>query len=105
MLQDLIKNYFLNGFYLTNRSLDIFLVLLLLSLVGFIPSLLGESFIGKVLAYITIPIFFVQFTFWMSIPLFLVDKQLNKQINYHKCAAVVFRNARRLIVPGIILAG
>ncbi|OGH48434.1 MAG: hypothetical protein A3G66_01460 [Candidatus Levybacteria bacterium RIFCSPLOWO2_12_FULL_39_17] len=104
MLKVLITNYFLKGFYLANRSLDIYLLLVFLTLVAFLPSLLGQSIIGKILQFITIPLFLIQFGFWMSIPSFLVDKQQHKLINYRNLVIITLRNAKRLIVPSIILS-
>ncbi|OGD86031.1 hypothetical protein A2696_04080 [Candidatus Curtissbacteria bacterium RIFCSPHIGHO2_01_FULL_41_13] len=100
----MIRNYFLNGFSLANRILDIYFISLLLTLIAFIPSFLGQSIVGKISQFVTIPLFLIQFSFWMSIPLFLVDKQQNRATNYRNLSIVVLHNAKRLIIPGIILS-
>ena len=95
-------NYFLKGFSLANKSLDIFFISVLLSLASFIPDFLENSPIIKILSFATFLLFFIQTGFSMSIPLFLVDKQQNKRLNYHDMWSVVLRNTKRMILPVIL---
>src|SRR3989344_2263494 len=70
MHQKAIFNYFLNGFFLANRSLDIFLI---------------------------------SIGFTLSLPVFLIQKQQNKALDYGQVVKATLKNTKRLILPGILL--
>lgn len=108
MQQKPIIQYFLNGFSLTNRSLDILLINLFLFLPLLKPTLLinytQNSIFGAVLLLLAAFLLaFISIGFLLSIPVFLVQKQQKKALDYRHLGGVVIKNTRRIILPGVLL--
>lgn len=100
MLQKLITNYFLKGFALSKRSLDLLIISLLLSLAGLLSNYTQSSFIIVPLSLISS---FISVGFMLSLPIFLVQKQEVKSLNYRNMVKVTLKNTKRIILPGILL--
>lgn len=101
MRQKSIINYFLNGFSLTNQSLELFLI----SLSLFLPSLLRNFIpnLEKVLSPLSFILLFINIGFMLSLPVFLEQKQQKKASDYRNIVKITFKNTKRIILPGVLL--
>lgn len=102
MKQKFIFIYLLNGFSLANRSLDIFFAILFLTLFSSLGKYTQISPLVKIFPILSFIVFFVGIGFSLSLPVFLVQKQQKKALDYKNVLTVSFKNARRLIFPGIL---
>ncbi len=103
MRQKSMINYFLNGFSLINRSLDIFLISLLLSLPTLLSIYTQNSFFVKVLQLLGFILFFISTGFMVSLPVFLIQKQQKRALDHRQIVGVTLKNTKRIILPGILL--
>lgn len=101
--QNLIFYSFKRGFWLTNKSISLFLIVLTLSLLGEMPDLLGNSPAKSISQVIGFLLVIVQIGFYFSLPIFLVNKQQGKTIFFSKMLLITLKNAKRLILPSIIM--
>lgn len=95
-------SYFLKGFSLANRSLDIFVISLFFLLFGQFSFLFQDLLVRNILQLIDFILLFFNFGFFMSIPVFLLWKQQNKSLNYHVFWSTLTRNTKRMIIPTIL---
>lgn len=103
MQQKPIIQYFLRGFALANRSLDLFFIGLFLSLGEIsLNSLVQNPTIGFVFTILSFVIFSISQGFLLSMPVFLVQKQEKKPLDKKHLVKVVLKNSKRIIVPVII---
>ncbi len=98
-----IIQYFLNGFSLTNRSLDIFLISLSLSLPSLIKYFMPNTILGKVLSPVSFVLLFISIGFMLSLPVFLEQKQQKKVSDYRNIVKITFENTKRIILPSVLL--
>lgn len=103
MRQKSIITYFFNGFSLANRSLDIFLISILLSLFTLLSNYIQNSFLGNILQLLDFILFFISIGFMLSLPVFLIQKQQAKALDYGQIVKITLKNTKRLIIPGILL--
>lgn len=94
--------FFSKGFFLTNRSLEIYLIGIALSLIGVLVNLFKGSPIGTVLQIVSLVSIFFTFGFQMSVPLLLTLKQQTKYLDFNKAWSVILRNTKRMILPVIL---
>lgn len=102
MQQKSIINYFLSGFSLANRSLDIFLISLLFSLPTFLSTYIQNSPLAYVPQLLNVILAFISIGFMLSLPVFLVQKQQKKALEYRYIAKVTLKNTKRIILPVFI---
>ncbi len=98
-----ILNHFAKGFFLANRSLDIYIIGVGLSLFSVLASLLTGSMLGKILQLVSFIAVFFSFSYYMSLPLLLTYKQQAKPLNFNSVWTVIFKNTKRTILPLILL--
>src|SRR3989344_6248943 len=95
--------YLFRGVSLVYHSPEIFLIGVSISLVGFFYSLLPESSIKTVLSLIGFFLTSFEMSFYMSMPIFLIEKQQKRPISYRSVGIVVIKNTKRLILFVIML--
>lgn len=103
MQQNSIFQYFLKGFSLSKRGLNLLLISVLLSLPGLLSSYIENSFLGKILSLLDLILVFIGMSFMLSLPIFLVQRQQGKSLNYGNMIEVTLKNTKRIILPGILL--
>ncbi len=90
-----MKKYFINGFNLAKKNIDLLIIDLALSI--FIqltsPITLLISSVGSIIG--------IGFT--LSFPLFLINRQRNKTISYKQIAEITLRNSFRSFLPILLL--
>lgn len=97
-----LLNYFSKGFSLANRSLEIYLIGLGLSLIGVFANLLSGSIIGKILQFVSFISLFFTFGYQMSVPLLLTFKQQAKPLEFNNAWNIILRSTKRMILPVIL---
>lgn len=102
MDQQLI-GYFKKGFALTNKSWDLFAIGLVLSLLFSIPDLLGDFYGKWVLQILGFLTFLIAMGFSFSTAAFLLDKQKGKRIGLSNILSITMGNAKRLILPLLLV--
>lgn len=102
MTKSSLLNYFINGFSLANRSLEIYLIGIGLSLFGVLAGLLEGNILGKILQLVSFITVFFTFGYQMSVPLLLTHKQESKQLVFKSIWEIVLRNSKRMILPVIL---
>lgn len=95
--------YFSKGFSLTNRSPEIYLIFIGLSLFGILDILFKGSPIVIALQIVSFIGFFFSFGFQMSVPLFFTFKQQAKPLDFNNMWPVILRNTKRMILPIILM--
>lgn len=103
MQQRSIVQYFLKGFSLTNQSLDIFFISVLLFLPFLFSNFMPHTILGKILSALSIVLIFITLGFNLSLPVFLVQRQQKKALDYREIIKVVLKNTKRIILPSISL--
>ncbi len=98
-----IIQYFLNGFSLTNRSLDIFLISLSLSIPSLLRYFIPNTLLGKILSPVSFVLLFISIGFMLSLPVFLEQKQQKKVSDYRNIVKITFENTKRIILPSVLL--
>jgi len=93
---------FSRGFFLTNHSLEIYLIGIGLSLFGILANMLHGSLLGKVLQLVSFITLFFSFGYQMSVPLLLTFKQQGKPLDFNNVWSIVKRNTKRMILPTIL---
>lgn len=98
-----VLNYFTQGWVLVNKSLQVYILGVLLSATTPLSSLIPEGPLSTVIAILfsIINIFYVGFT--LSTPVFFNIKQMNKPLTYQIMLQTAFRNTLRMILPGLLL--
>jgi hypothetical protein len=94
---------FSQGFTLATKSFDVFLVGLVLSLLSLIVSSIQDALLATILQVVSFVLLIINISFMLSTPVFLVKKQQNKVLHYKNLWEVVFKNTKRIILPGILL--
>jgi len=94
--------YFQQAFILVNKSLDIYLIGISLSLVGLLSQLNLPISIQSILSLVNLALIPISISFTLSIPILLLWKQENK-FTYSTLKDTVLKNIRRIIIPSIIL--
>lgn len=102
-MKNIILESLQKGFALTNRSWGIFLVGLFFSLFFYPASFLEHSTITRILTAIGLLLLPISIGFYMSIPIFLVDKQQGKSLRLINILVLTLQSTKRLIIPGILL--
>ncbi len=102
MYKNLFTDYFIRGFYLANRSFEIYLIGIGLSLVGVFANLLLGSLLGKILQLVSFIIIFFTFGYKMSVPLLLTLKQQSKHLDFKNVWNIVLKNTKRMTLPVIL---
>lgn len=103
MQQRSLVQYFLKGFSLTNQSLDIFFISVLLLLPSLFSNFMPHTILGKILSALSIVLICITIGFNLSLPVFLVQKQQKKSLDYREIIKVVLKNTKRIMLPGIAL--
>lgn len=97
-----VLKYFREGFRLTNKSLDLLIIAVTLTLFSYISGLTTNIPFAIFFTILNILVIFFSYGYMFSLPLFLVDKQGDKKTNFNKIFDISVRNTKLLIVPGII---
>ncbi len=98
-----VFQYFFKGFSLINKSLDIFLIGLSLSLSGLLINFfISNTIFGIVLFILSVVLVFIDIGFFLSLPFFLIQKQQKEALDYGKMVGVVLKNTRRIVLPIIL---
>lgn len=98
-----ILDYFKKGFFLVNKSWDLFLFGLLLFLLGGIYQLFTDSSINRILQIISYLLIFIEFGFIFSLPAFLIDRQQGKPLSLNNILSVTLKNTKRLTLPLLLI--
>lgn len=102
-----LLTFFKKGFDLTNKSLDIYLIKLIiysLYLVNYLLPYVDSTIIAIIITVPLLPIIFLLNTsFSLSLPVFLLRKQQNKSTDLQNIFSVTTRNIKRLILPLILI--
>lgn len=105
MQQKSVIQYFFKGFSLANISLDVLLIGLFLPLLYlFLNSFIQNTILGKVLFILSFVLVFINIVFLLSLPVFLIQKQQKKALDYGQIIGVILKNIRRILFPIILLA-
>lgn len=102
----ILLSYYLRGFRLMNKSLELYIISLLFLLVLDRLALLNlrQGSISWLIMFIfQICFLLVYFGFSVSIPVFFKSKLEGKKIGWREVTGVVLRNTKRIILPGIVL--
>lgn len=98
-----ILKFYSDGFTLTNKSLDIYLI----SLFIFLPILLNYFFPNSpyyvVLTLLSIPVAILNIGFSLSVPIFLLQKQQNQSLNFKSILSTTTQSIRRMILPAFLI--
>lgn len=95
MQQKSVFQYFREGFFLANKSLDIFLI-------SFIVYFLSTFFlINNNILWIVFELTFLGFV--LSTPLLLTKREHKQHLSLKEIFKVVAKNVKRIILPGILL--
>mgnify|MGYP001566154337 CR=1 FL=1 len=104
MKHNYIIQYLLKGFSLANRSLDILLIGFLLTITSTILGfLLSNTALEKAQSALSFIFLFIGISFTLSIPIFLLQKQQQKSLNYKELIGILVKNTKRIMLPGILL--
>ena len=99
-----VFDYFKKGFTLANKSLDIFLIALTLSILSEFSGLLkGNALIGSAVQAAGILISFVWFGFIFSLPLFLKERQEGKPLKLSYIFSFLWDNVKKMILPSLVI--
>ena len=94
--------YFIEGFNLSRRSLDLLLIYLLLSLTTFINLLVRDQSLSNFLSILSVATLVISTGFTLSLPLFFTMKQ-DRNLSLDKVLGTTLNNIKRFIVPGTLL--
>lgn len=98
-----LLNYYLRGFTLTNKSLDVYLLAVVLASLTLLPSLLPDSAMSRILLLPSMLFAIIDLGFSLSIPIFLLYKQQNKSLNFQTIISTTIQNTKRIILPAILI--
>jgi NADH:ubiquinone oxidoreductase subunit 5 (subunit L)/multisubunit Na+/H+ antiporter MnhA subunit len=91
--------YLAEGFSLTNKTLDLFLLSFLL----YVPILIPKTFFPGIptilVTVVRFLIFALHMAFVLSLPIFLVKRQKNKKITANEVAHTLIKNTWAIIAP------
>lgn len=96
-----LKQYFIDGFKFTNKNLDLFLILLSVSFVSMLLPL-SNQFIGNLQKIASFIWLFIYFSFQLSVPVFLLQKQKEQKISYTLILNTTLANTKRIILPSLV---
>lgn len=99
-----ITSYFSKGFLLANKSLDLYLIGVGLSIFGILAGLFNGSPIATLLQIIASVLGFFSFGFGMSLPLLLTNKQQRKHSDLRSVWSIITKNTKRMILPVIVMS-
>lgn len=94
-----VFNYFRSGFKLANKNILIYLIGLVLSLTSFLDNVTRNTLLN----ILSLFFLFIIAAYEMSIPVFLVQAQKDKALGFNNLLKTVFKQAKRLVLPAIIL--
>lgn len=104
MKHNYIIQYLFKGFSLANRSLDILLIGFLLNITPIISGfLLSNTALKEVQPALSFIFLFIGISFTLSTPIFLLQKQQQKSLNYKELVGIVVKNNKRIMLPGVLL--
>lgn len=98
-----VLNYFLEGFRLANRSLEIYFILLILSLLYFYGTSFPNQPLSLVYSILSFIIFVISVSFSLSVPVFLIQKQQGNALSIPSLLSTTMVNTKRIILPGILI--
>lgn len=98
-----IFSYFVTGFYLLNKNIKLYLILITLIIINSIISIRPSSVIGIPLLLVSIAISFIQWGFKFSIPIIMVHAQSGKKLDYVYLREITLETTKKLIAPIIVL--
>ena len=100
-----IKDYFIQGFSLLNRNIDLYFLALLFTLISFLIQHLYKLHlpIGFIITILSLVITVLSVSYSLTIPYFLSYKQIGKKLDYGFLWRTILHNAKRLILPIIVL--
>lgn len=96
MSRETVTNYFLKGFHLANRNLDIYLISIGIQFSLLLINVFRESPLRIVLSLIILITAILSLSYQISIPKFLALKQQGEKLAFHQIWSVVWKNANRL---------
>ncbi len=100
-----VVDYFFRGFSLLNRNIELYLIAFLFTLASFFLQYLNKlPFpLGLIISviYLIVTVFSLSYT--LSIPVLLEYKQQGKSLNYNNLWKIIIQNAKRLIIPVMVL--
>lgn len=96
-----MTNYFIQGFKLLNKNIEIYLIAAMFWFVAFSGELFPTmpSFLKNVLILIALP----QFTYEFSIPQLIIRKQKGKKLDTRYLVSTLWSNFKRLLLPGFLV--
>lgn len=100
---NLITDSFEKGFSLANKCLSLFLFGLCLSILSEILDLFGDFPMKGILQVIVFLMVILQTGFYLSLPIFLVNRQQGKTVAFSNIMPIILKNAKRLILPAMLL--
>lgn len=98
-----LTNYYSQGFTLANKSSEIYLISLALSLLGILNSHSPKLPISGVMSLLGYLLVLISWSFSLSIPVFLLQKQHKKFLDFHSIFSITIQNTKRILLPAILL--
>lgn len=98
-----LANYYSRGFALTNKNLEVYLINLVIELPTILHSLFPKLPFSGILALFSYVMILISLGFSLSIPLFLLQKQQNKSLDFQDMLSTTFQNTKRIILPAILV--
>jgi len=103
MKQIPVTSYFRQGFSLTQKSIDLFLIMLSLSVLTSLSYYIHHPAFKTFFTLSDIIAMVISFSFHLSLPVFLTQRQLGKELKYGEMVKLVLKNTKRIILPSILL--
>lgn len=97
-----LLNYLSKGIQLTNKSIDILLIGVVISLFTMFPSFYTDLTVNSLLLIISLILVFLQIGYFMTTPIFLVEKQHEKILTIQHLWTITLQSTKRLILPIIL---
>lgn len=96
-------NYFSDGFALTNKSLEVYLIALVLTLIALLNSIFPNSPYSGIFSLLLFITTIMSVGFSLSAPVFLLQKHQNKPLALQNMLSTTIKNTRRIILPLILI--
>lgn len=96
-------HYFIEGFSFLNKNIEIYLLLIVISLASTLLSIHSRSIFGLIFLFIGLFLTAFHWGYLTSVPVFFVQKKNGKKLSYKYILDVSLQVTKRLIVPILIL--
>ena len=92
-----------DGFKLANKSLEVLLLSLIISIIS-VPGLFltGEG-MQNLITFWSMPFIFIHPAFILSVPLLLIKKQKNEKLTFKELTSILWRILKRTFLPMLLI--